>query len=627
MGLRGPAKKFQPPGSAARRSPMRALFLICGLVRAVAALPSGLFLAAVFGVFSVQAQTACAPTPAFTSCEIVFELSAADLASHTNPYKTVELSAEFRSPRHRTFLLPAYWDGGQRMVIRFTPVEAGSWDFRVSSNIAGFEGKTGQFAATESESPGFVRVANVHHFATTAGLGNTPHLWMGDTLLRLAAVDDATFRKFIDARAAQKFTHIRGNALGAPEDTAKAFPTPDEPDPGYFRQLDERIRYANQKSMTVDLLLAGGDNQLRKLFPGWEQRARYVRYLIARYAGMNITWGGVENFEDYEDGRDLLKEIGLLLKKEDPYQHLRSTGTRATSAPLLDDGWMDFVTQESADDAVGAIEHQLYPVPFVNMAFAGKPSATGDAFRYRLWNAAMNGQYVTAAGVDELGAAQMKTWFTFFADNRHWELEPFFDVDGGRAVALEDVEYILYVEKPSGPVEVLLERHGYDVEWLNPANGEIEKLKNVKTERFASEPPDRTHDWVLHLSREGHKEGMLKSYKFESRRILMQDVEVSANKIPFQIVQPAGDTISPRAPYAAKLTRETHATRSMLYLWTGEIANELQGYRVVGTGDKGNFQIPANMAKHYPAVFHLRLFGMNANGKVYSADRTYQLTQ
>jgi len=75
------------------------------------------------------------------------------------------------------------------------------------------------------------------------------------------------------------------------------------------------------------------------------------------------------------------------------------------------------------------------------------------------------------------------------------------------------------------------------------------------------------------------------------------------------------------------LTRETHATRSMLYLWTGEIANELQGYRVVGTGDRGNFKIPASMAKHYPAVFHLRLFGMNANGKVYSADRTYQLTQ
>jgi hypothetical protein len=582
-----------------------------------------------FSAVSLQAQTACAPTPAFSPCEIVFELTQADFDAHANPYKTVDLHAEFRSPRHRTFLLPAYWDGGRRMVIRFTPTEAGAWDFRVTSNIAGFDGKTGEFSATESESTGFVRAANVHHFAYTAGNGNTPHLWMGDTMMRLALADDAAFRQFVDARAAQKFTHIRANAMGTPDDTAKAFPTPEQPDPAYFRKLDERIRYVNQKGMTVDLLLAGGGNQLRKLFPDWEQRERYVRYLIARYAGMNITWGGVENFEDYENGRDLLKEMGLSLKKEDPYQHLRSTGTRATSASLLDDGWMDFVTEESADDEVGAIEHQLYPVPFVNMAFAGKPSATGETFRRRLWNAAMDGQYVTAAGMDQAGAAEMKTWFEFFAENRHWELEPFFDVDGGRAVALEGVEYILYIEKPTGPVEVLLEKHGYDLEWLNPANGETQKLKNVKTERFASEPPDRTHDWVLHISREGHKEGMLKSYKFESRRILMQDVEVSASKVPFQVVQPAGDTISLRGPmpYAVKLTRETHATRSIMYLWTGDIADESQGYRVIGIGEKGSFQIPATMAKRYPAIFHVRLFAMNAIGKVYSVDRTYQLTQ
>src|SRR5437660_1369964 len=201
MGLRGPAKKFHWAAHARDCLRMTAVFLVREHVRAFGTLALGLFLAAVFGAFSLHAQTACPPTPAFTPCEIVFDLSPADFASHANPYKTVELRAEFRSPRHRTFLLPAYWDGGQRMVIRFTPVEAGSWDFRVSSNIAAFEGKMGQFSATESESPGFLRVANVHHFATTAGAGNTPHLWMGDTLMRLPAADDATFRNFIDTRA------------------------------------------------------------------------------------------------------------------------------------------------------------------------------------------------------------------------------------------------------------------------------------------------------------------------------------------------------------------------------------------------------------------------------------------
>ncbi|HKW97508.1 MAG TPA: DUF5060 domain-containing protein [Bryobacteraceae bacterium] len=578
------------------------------------------------GTVPGAAQTICGPTPAYSPCEVVFELNDAESAAHPNPYKTVELRAEFRSPRHRTFLMPGFWDGGRRMVIRFSPTEAGAWDFRVTSNIVSFNGKTGQFTATESDAPGFVRVANVHHFAYTAGDGNKPHLWMGDTMLRLGVVDDAAFQRFVDARAGQKFTHIRGIAIGAPEDAAKAFPTPDQPDTAFFQRLDARIRYINQKGMTVDVLLAGGANALTKLFPDWQQRQRYVRYLIARYASMNITWGGVENFEDYDDGRDLMKEIGTLLKNEDPYQHLRSTGTRTTSAPLLDDGWMDFVTVESTDDQLGAIEHQLYPVPFVNMAFAGKPSATGDEFRRRLWNAAMNGQYLTAAGLDDSSAAVMKIWFEFTEKNRHWELEPYFDVDGGRALALEDVEYILYVEHP-GPVEVQVEKHGYDVVWLNPANGESEKLKDFKGERFAGEPPDRTHDWVLHISREGHKEGMLKSYKFESRRILMQEVEASAAKVPFSIAQPASDTISMSAPYAVKLTRETHATRAMMYLWTGDVADASQGYRVIGTSEKGTFQIPANIARHYPAVFHVRVFGMNANGKVYSLDHTYQLTR
>ena len=592
-------------------------------------LHSRLFAAALFlAGLSSHAQTICGPTPAFSQCEIVFDLTDTEFAANANPYMTVDISAEFRSPRHQTFLLPAFWDGGRRMVIRFAPTEAGPWDFRITSNIERFNGKISQFTATESEAPGFVRAANMHHFAYTSGDGNTPHLWMGDTLMRAAFVDEAAFRQFVDARASEKFTHIRLSATGEADDLTKAFPTPDAPDLAYFRRLDDRLRYITQKGMTVDLVLAGGGNCLRKLFPNWAERQRFVRYLIARYAAFNITWGGVENFEDYDDGRSLLREIGTLLKQEDPFHHLRSTGARVTSAPLLDDGWMDFVTQESTSDAVGAIEHQLYAVPFVNMAFAGKPSVKGSEFRNRLWNAAMNGQYITAAGLDEEGAAEMKIWSEFYSGTRHWELEPYFYVDGGRAVALEDVEYIVYVDKP-GPIEVTVEHHSYDTVWMNPANGEIVKLKDVKGEHFTGEPPDRTHDWVLHISREGHKAGMLKSYKFESRRILQQEVEVSAEKVPYKIAEPSGDTISMRTPpaFSVKLTRETHATRSILYLWTADIANESEGYRVIGTGDKGVFRIPADMAHRYPAVFHVRLFGMNANGKVYSADRTYQLTQ
>src|SRR5215510_14307153 len=95
----------------------------------------------------LRAQTPCAGTPAYQTCDIVFELSPQAAAAHPDPYKTVELKAEFRSPRHRTLAMPAFWDGGRKLVIRFSPTEPGDWDYRLTSNIADFDGKTGSFTA------------------------------------------------------------------------------------------------------------------------------------------------------------------------------------------------------------------------------------------------------------------------------------------------------------------------------------------------------------------------------------------------------------------------------------------------------------------------------------------------
>src|SRR6185295_19198706 len=108
---------------------------------------------------TLRAQTAspCANTPAYATCELVFELSEQAAAAHPQPYRTVEMKAEFRSPRHRTLAMPAYWDGGRRMVVRFSPTEPGDWDYRVTSNVADLDAKTGNFTAAASEAPGFVR--------------------------------------------------------------------------------------------------------------------------------------------------------------------------------------------------------------------------------------------------------------------------------------------------------------------------------------------------------------------------------------------------------------------------------------------------------------------------------------
>lgn len=597
---------------------------------------------------SLPAQSPCPATPTYSPCELVFELGPGDAKAHPNPHASVQLQAEFRSPRHRTFLMPAFWDGGNRMVIRFAPTDAGDWDYRVTSNVIAFNGQTGRFAATESNSPGFIKVANGRHWATTED--NKPHLWMGDTCYRFGFIDRALFDQILEARAKQRFNHLRGLAVGGHEETKKIFADADRPEASYFRELDQRVLAMNRKGITADLVLAGDQNHLADLFPTWQQRERYIRYMVARYAAMNVTWQGVQEYEEYKEGRALLKEIGLLLKKLDPYNHPRSTHTTSTSAPLAGDGWMDYIAYQSSDDALGAVEHQLHTMPQVNTEFAYEDSGAGkshphhvgsDEFRRRLWNAAMNGQYPTfgntgtyggrkipmdAKYLDSPGARAMTAWFEFFSRTRHWDLEPYFDVDGGRAMALEGVEYIIYVEKP-GPVEVLVERHSYNVAWINPATGESIKQKDFKGERFAAEPPNKSQDWVLHISREGRKEGMLRSYKFESRPLPVQEVEQSPQKVPYQVAEPAGDTISLAAPprFSVKLTRETRATRAMLYLWTGEVAADGQGYRVLGTGKEGTLKIPKDLAKSYPAVLNIRVAALNANGKAYAIDRVYTL--
>ena len=243
----------------------------------------------------------------------------------------------------------------------------------------------------------------------------------------------------------------------------------------------------------------------------------------------------------------------------------------------------------------------------------------------------MNGQYP-----DSGAGGYMTAWFNFMSGNRYWELEPYFDVDGGRALALEGVEYIVYVEKP-GPVEVTVKNHSYDVAWIDPATGERTKAKDYKGEHFAGEPPSKAHDWVLHISREGRKESMLKSYKFDSRGdedseaapIQLQEIETNPAKIPFEVASPPEGSLSLRfaPPFSLKVKRDTRATRSLLVEWTGEVTLDGEGYRIVGTGREGTLQIPPSLAHSLPASLVLHVSILNANGKAYVLDQVYRLTQ
>jgi hypothetical protein len=582
----------------------RYLVALCAFIWPAAALPS----------CSEGART-------FEPCELTFDWQNGELPQNVSPYKDELLNIEFRSPDATTYLMRAFWDGGHTLHVRFSPTEAGAWKYRITSSIKRYDNQESGFNVADSGRPGFVGVANLRHWWTT---NKKPHLWMSAAVPFLAG-DQAGFEQWLDARKHDGFTHVRGILLTL--DAAQKPLSPDgAPDFSYFDALDARLLAANERGFTLDLILASDDFVRSGALKNWDQRGPLIRYLVARYGALNVTWQGIEHFEDIPGSRALLKEMGAALQKYDGFQHPRSTDARVSSSPLLADGWENYLIEASPHPELGAVEHQFTQQPEIHVITTTDP----DAFRHELWTLTTNGEYPSVSYQslrNEANAKAVAIWFKVVSDTRHWELEPYFDVDGARAVGLQEVEYLAYAQNP-GIVEITLPKHKYNPVWVNPISGEEIPLKDYRGDVFSRQTPDNAHDWVLQVPREGHKESMLKSYYFESQDPPVQEIELDSAKTPFVISEPSGDTINTLVPtpYSAKLTRANRASRTMQYVWWGEVVAGGEGARLLGVGASGNFTIPKDLIKGPGSSLTLRLLALNALGKAYEVDKVYRLT-
>ena len=585
----------------------------------------GAWAALVSLTFFLVAARAAAPTSCsqgarqYFPCELSFDMQPDELKSPQAALQDDLLRVEFRSPSHTTYMMRNFWLGGQALRVRFTPIEAGEWAYKITSNSKRYDGQEANFTVAGTGESGMVNVANLRHWRST---NKKPHLWLGADVPWLD-LDQTAFETWLDARKKNGFTHIRGTVLTS-HGSAKPFAADGLPNLPYFDALDAKILAAENLGFTVDLIVADESFAGSGLLDAREKLESQIRYVVARYGGLNVTWQGMEHFEDLAGSRGLLRDLGLLLKKYDGFRHPRSSDARVSSSPLLGDGWMNFIVEASPHPEMAAVEHQFTEQPSIHVISAVEP----EAFRRELWNATANGQYPDAsfeALRNEANVKAVETWFRLVSDTRHWEFEPYFEVDGARAAGLEEVEYLTYAEKP-GIIEINLPKHKYNPVWVNPASGEEIPLKDYRGEVFSRETPDQAHDWVLQVPRDGRKESMAKSYYFESQDPPVQEVESDAAKTPFEIVDPPGDQISVRAPapFKIKITRSNRATRYVQYVWWGEVVAGGEGARVMGFGPSGTLVLPKALAQP-GAILNLRLEAINANGKAYELDRVYTL--
>ena len=551
----------------------------------------------------------------FLPCELTFELQ----ASEGTPYQDDLLRIEFRSPTHKTYLMHAFWDGKLR--VRFSPTEAGTWTYHVSSEIKRYDDQESTFPVTDSGLPGMVNAANLRHWRST---DKKPHLWLGAAAPFLS-ISQTEWESCLDARKRDGFTHIRG-ALLSSDQSLKPF-TGNRPDSAYFAALDDRLLAAAARGFTLDLLLADRSFLVSGILANFDTHEALIRYLVARYGGLNVTWQGIERFEEFSNSRALLKDFGSLLQKYDGFDHPRSTDARDSSFPLLGDGWMNYLIEASPNPQLGAVDHQFTEQPQIHVIRTAEP----ETFRHELWNATANGEYPSISYESLRNEANVKAvqiWARVMAGTRHWEFEPYFDVDGARAAGLNEVEYVAYAEKP-GVVEITLPKHKYNPSWMNPITGEELELKDYRGEVFSRQTPDNSHDWILLVPREGKKESMLKYYYFESEEAPVQEIETDSAKIPFEVVDPPGDQLSTAlpAPFSTKITRANRASRRMQFAWWGEVVAGGEGARLLGLGSAGTLSGPKELVKQPGSTLNLRVFAINANGKAYEVDRPYRLIQ
>lgn len=589
---------------------------------------AGRLAAALYSLLASTIPLSAAPLAACTEgarsffpCELSFVWQQSEISATSSPYRDELLNVEFRSPRHTTYLLRAYPGTPHTLRVRFTPTEPGPWSFHITSSIRRYNDQEASFNVTDSGAPGFVAVANLRHWWTT---NKQPHLWLAAAAPFLE-LEQPALESWLDARKHDGFTHIRGPLLTLhaslhPLDAAG------KPNPAYFDALDERLLAAISRGFTLDLLIADDSFVASGALNQWEARDALIRYLIARYSGLNVTWQGIEHFEDVAGSRALLKDFGAALAKYDVFHHPRSTDARVSSSPLLPDSWMNYLMEASPHPEVAAVEHQFTQAPEIHLVNATDPRA----FREELWNATTNGEYPSIsfeASKNEANLLAIRTWYKVVADTRHWELEPYFDVSGARAVGLEDVEYLAYAQTP-GIVEISLPRHKYNPLWVNPSNGEEIPLKDYKGEVLSRQTPDNSHDWILQAPREGHKESMLRSYRFDSQDPPVQEIELDSAKIPYQLIEPAGELLNTAlpAPYEIKLTKANRSTRQMQFVLWGEIVGGPEGARLLAVGPSGNFSIPKDLLRESGSTLQLRVLALNANGKAFELDRVYRLS-
>jgi Protein of unknown function (DUF4038)/Domain of unknown function (DUF5060)/Putative collagen-binding domain of a collagenase len=487
---------------------------------------------------------------------------------YTNPYKDIPvtkvgdlLTATFWGTGGNALNLEitvvGFWNGGSEWHINFTPPVTGRWNYSTTSADRSMNGKKGQFevlAWNEEEKSvnpvrhGFIRVKKDgeiagHFFEYSDG---QPVLWIGDTWWNWtdSRIHFETFKQLVDNRSAKGFNigqlFVPGNGWG--RESSLLDETYSVLDTSHLRRVEDMIRYANSKGITVWIHGWWSRPNLNTTI-GAEKIQRWWRYLVHRFGAYNVIWvlAGEYNMNNYGGfGIDFWKDLGKLVKNEDPYERILSVhntppfwdgGAEApqwsTGKVLHQESWLDYNQSQVghgkfANEMIPIViseEYSLRPAKPIVITepwyefIEGNP--TGMDIRFAAWSAILSGAaghtygggHVWLASVSESpadertwpiekgftrttydyeGAVSMKHLADFFKNVRWWNMAPHPEIvkeyPQPFCLAKPGEEYVIYL-RYGGTVNIQMDgdasAKNYRYYWYNPATGKEYDSKSI----------------------------------------------------------------------------------------------------------------------------------------------------
>ncbi len=457
----------------------------------------------------------------------VFELVLSTNKTYENPYQQVSVQATFLCP-NGSKTIPGFWDGGNTWRIRFSPDIIGDWTFSTTSNDPDLI-TNGGFTCVSSTRKGGIMAMGQHplHFQYQDG---TPFWWFGETCWAAfssnvsEALNSQTFQEYIDVRAGQGFNYLHGDLLFGANEGGAPFVggVGNQVNPSFWQEVDRRVQYMNNKSMTVGLVLAwkydDEDTSSNWIdFSDQQSRKNYCQYIAARYSAYNGVWilsGEYDEAPSLDPNSDAeWRELAYAVRDNDPHDRMMAIHGTELVENFADENWMSFgdYMQYDGDLHSGILDARDHAKPVVNAEDNGYflEDKDGDGvpdskygnnledFRHALWDIAMAGGYfVTGFQSTYLGGMcdpgtfnvndskndpaedQISNIITFFSAVKWWEFLPSDSLVTGPGIhyCLSDFvgSYLVYVRGTTNTVQLNLVEvttHEYAICCFDPRTG------------------------------------------------------------------------------------------------------------------------------------------------------------